>query len=314
MSNLQRLTDLQYHIRQLQALVHEATEDGDIVGQLNFQTRLDIASEELTELTARDARVGEVALLFDGAPVAGTKAIDASFAALALTYFQGIVTRLYSSSLKGQLGLRGKIKGASLSSLNIRGMATGSFGFLLEEKDAQQASAIKTPLRETLDEAASLIAEFAQEDDDNFLIEVDDINPRVFIALAKFFRHLEKNEASLKATLPDKQYAFDRGDIARAFKRISDTHVKIEPVMWRGRLVGLSPVKRSFDFKRDGSDEIVTGKFSHQVSQDYLERIENADGITLGHRFEASIEIGTLRKPDGSISVSYTVTDLVEIE
>lgn len=313
MSDLRRLTELRRQKSELEALIAEASEDGDVVGKLNFGARLDHVSEEILSFERRDAKVGEVAILFDGAPVKGVEAIDASFAALALTYFQGVVTRIYSSSLAGQLTSRGKVRGAALAGLDIRGVATGSFGFILEEKDSHQSSALKTPMREAIEEAAHIIAEFAQEDDDNFLIEVDDINPRVFLALAKFFRHLERSASTLKASLPDRQYYFARDDIARAYRRISDTHVKIEVVSWRGRLVGLSPIRRSFDFRRDGSDVIVTGKFSHQVSQDYLERIEGEDGITLGHRFDASIEIGTLRKSDGSISTSYTVTDLVEI-
>ncbi|WP_054004793.1 hypothetical protein [Cypionkella psychrotolerans] len=313
MSDLQRLSFLKGQISELEILIDEAALSGNTVGRLNYATRLEVVTEELDALLLKDTLVGEIAILFDGPPVTGTRAIDASFAALALTYFQGIVTRLYSASLGGQLNARGKIRGSRLAGLNIRAVATGSFGFILEESEPRQASMIKTPIRETLEAATALLSEFAQEDDDNFLIDVDEIDPRVFIALSKFFRHLELNDATLKTNLPDKLYSFGRADIERAYKRISNTHVKIEPVSWTGRLVGLSPIKRSFDFKRDGGEAIVTGKFSHQVSQDYLERIENADGITLGHRFVAAIEIGTIRKPDGSTSVSYTVTDLVEI-
>lgn len=312
MSELQRMADLERQLAELEALARASESDGDVVGRLSFQARLHVVVTELAALRARDARVAEVAILFEGAPVEGSRTIDATFAAKALTYFQAVITRLFASSLKGELAARGKIRGAELAALNIRGIATGSFGFILEEKDARQASAVKTPIRESLEEAAALFEEFTQENEDDFLIDVDDINPRVFRALAQFFRHLEKNDAALKASLPDRQYLFDRAGIERAYRRITETNVKIESVVWVGTLVGLSPIKRTFDFKRDGAQEIVSGKFSHQVSQDYLERIEGEEGITLGARFTAKIEIGTIRKPDGSISVSYTVNDLVE--
>jgi hypothetical protein len=313
MSDLQSIASLERQKAELETLVGEADADGDVVGRLNFQTRLEVVSEELAELRKRDDQVAEVALLFDGAPVDGTRTIDASFAAQALSYFQSIVTTLFASNLKGELAQRGKIRGSELAALNIRGIATGSFGFVLEEKDARQSSAVKTTVRESLEEATSLFEELTQIEEDEFLIDVDDINPRVFNALGKFFSHLEKSEASLKTNLPDRQMTFDRAGIERAYRRISETNVKIDPVVWTGTLVGLSPIKRTFDFKRDGAEEIVSGKFSHQVSQDYLERIESQDGITLGDRFRASIEIGTIRKPDGTISVSYTVTDLEDI-
>jgi hypothetical protein len=313
MSDLQFIASLESHKAELEVLVSEADADGDVVGRLNFQTRLRVVSEELKALRSKDDKVAEVALLFDGAPVDGSRTIDANFAAHALSYFQSIVTTLFASNLKGELAQRGKIKGSELAALNIRGIATGSFGFVLEEKDARQSSVVKTTVRESLEEATSLFEELTQIEEDDFLIDVDDINPRVFKALGKFFSHLEKNEASFKTSLPDRQMIFDRAGIERAYRRISETNVKIDPVEWIGTLVGLSPIKRTFDFKRDGADEFVSGKFSHQVSQDYLERIESQEGITLGARFRASIEIGTIRKPDGTISVSYTVTDLEEM-
>lgn len=310
MSDLQRITDLQAQLQELRTLVEESSRDGDIVGRLSFSARLGAVEEEIAAMQSRDAKVAEIALLFDGAPVEGKRSIDANFAAQALHHFQSIVTRLFSANLRGELASRGKIRGADLAALNIRGIATGSFGFVLEEKDALQYSVLKTPIREALEEAASLFDEFTQESDDEFLVDVDDINPRVFKSLAQFFGHLEKNGAALKANLPDRQLTFDRAGISRAYKRITDTSVRIEPVTWVGTLVGLSPIKRTFDFRQDGTQEIISGKFSHQVSQDYLERIEGDEGITLGDKFVAKIEIGTIRKPDGSTSVSYTVTDL----
>jgi len=313
MSELQAIADLRRQSAELQALISETSSEADVVAQMNYQSRLSILEEELEAAVRQDANIAEVAILFDGRPVTGTSSIDAGFAAQALLHFQGIVTRLFSASLKGQLNSRGKIKGSDLAQLNLRGLATGSFGFVLEEKNAAQASSLKTPLRDAIEEATELFAEFSQEDEDAFLIDVDDINPRVFNELASFFRHLEKNEATLKANFPDKSYSFERADIERAYKRISDTRVNINPESWHGTLVGLSPIRRTFDFRKTGETTIISGKFSHQISQDYLERIERQDGITLGGTFRAAIEIGTLRKPDGTVSTTYTVTDLEEL-
>lgn len=136
----------------------------------------------------------------------------------------------------------------------------------------------------------------------------------MFNELAKFFNHLEKNEATLKANFPDQSYSFDRAAISRAYKRISDSKINIVKEVWVGTLVGLSPIKRTFDFRKRGEEAIVSGKFSHQISQDYLERIEGSDGVTLGDTFRATIEKGTLRKPDGTISINYTMIDLTNVD
>lgn len=313
MSNVQEIADLRRQKSELEARISAASGASDIVAMMNYQTRFDVICEELEEAERLDAQTAEVAVLFDGAPVVGTSAIDAGFAAQALLHFQGIVTRLFAASLKGQLNSKGKIKGAELAQLNLRGLATGSFGFVLEEKEAQQSSVIKTPLREAIEEAADLFEEFSQVDDDDFLVDIDDINPRVFNELAKFFGHLEKNEATLKTNFPDKSYSFDREAISRAYTRISDSNVSIVEEVWVGTLVGLSPIKRTFDFRKRGEEAIISGKFGHQISQDYLERIEGRDGVTLGDEFKAKIEKGTLRKPNGTISVTYTVVDLIEM-
>jgi hypothetical protein len=314
MSDLQYVADLRRQITELDALVAEAEQSDDIVAKMSFASRQQALADMLMEMEETDANVGEVAVLFDGKPVHGTSSIDASFAAQALLHFQGIITRLFSVSLKGQLSKRGKIGGADLAQLSIRGLATGSFGFVLEENEAAQTSAVKTPLREAIDQAAELFVEFTQEDEDEFLIEVDDINPRIFNELGKFFKHMEANEATLKTCLMDKSLSFDRAAISRAHKRISNSNVNINDEIWIGTLVGLTPIKRAFEFRKDGESAIVSGKFGERMSQDYLEKIESREGPTLGSRYRASVEVGTLRKPDGSISTTHTVTDLEEIE
>ena len=88
--------------------------------------------------------------------------------------------------------------------------------------------------------------------------------------------------------------------------------MNINEEWWKGQLVGLSPIKRTFDFKKEGTTEIKSGRFGAQISQDYLERIERDDGVRLGASFRARIEVATLRKPDGTISVTYTANDLEE--
>jgi hypothetical protein len=298
---------------ELEALIADADQDQAIVAKMNFSSRLSSVRDEIRSLEEQDSRIGEIALLFNGAPVHGRRAIDAAFASNALSLFQGIVERLYSASIKGQLSSRGKIKGAELAGLDIVGLATGSFGFVLEEKQSAQFNAVKTAVRDAIDDTVKLLNEFSQDNDDEFLIEVDDMNPRVFQAVAKFYTHLNKNTATLKAELPDSRLEVSHAGVKRAVQRIELSQVEIDEVEWIGTLVGLSPIKRTFDFRERGSDTIVSGKFGLQVSQDYLERIENDNGITLGGKFRATVEVGTIRKPDGRISVSHTMTDLEPI-
>lgn len=175
MSKVQEIANLRRQKSELEARISAASGASDIVAMMNYQSRFDVICEELKEAERQDTQTAEVSVLFDGRPVVGTSAIDAGFAAQALLHFQGIVTRLFAASLKGQLSSKGKIKGADLAQLNLRGVATGSFGFVLEEREVRQASIIKTPIREAMEEAAELFEEFSQVDDDEFLVDVDDI-------------------------------------------------------------------------------------------------------------------------------------------
>jgi hypothetical protein len=313
MSSHGQMKFLQSQKIQLAALIADARQSDDIVAAMALQDRLDDVQAELEQLSRGDANTAEISLLFEGDPVSGSEAIDANFAAKALDAFQGLVTRLYASKGSDKLHAKGKIKGADYSSLNIRGVAKGSFGFVLEEKDARQTSVFKTPVREAIDEVMDLFEEFSQESEDDFLVDIDRINPRIFNAMGRFVKLLNANNAIMRAELPDRIISWKEEGVQRAYRRIAGSHVSIQDVSWVGTLIGLSPVSRTFEFRRDGEQAIVTGKFGSQISQDYLERIEGDEKVTLGSRFHASIEIGTLRKPDGTISVTYTVTDLKEL-
>ncbi|SDW77845.1 hypothetical protein SAMN05444336_102323 [Albimonas donghaensis] len=312
MSDYSDIRYLRDQCSDLESLIIISRESGDIVAEMNFSERLDEVLGELSRLESVDSNVGEIAILFDGAPVVERRAIDARFASDALNNFQGLVTRLFAANGEKGLASFGKIRGSELVDLNIVNIATGSFGFVLEEKSARQASVFPTPVREAMEEAVALFREFAQENEDDFLIEVNDINPRVFRSVAKLFSHLQRNEASIKAELPSASLSIDRFGVERAFRRISNSRVVIKNEVWFGALVGLSPIRRTFDFRKSGEIGFVSGRFGHQVSQDYLEKIESDSGVVLGGSFRANVEVGTIRKPDGTISVTYTATDLTE--
>ena len=51
MSDLQRISELEDQKSELEALIKESEEDGDIVGQLNFAKRLEVISSKIALLT-----------------------------------------------------------------------------------------------------------------------------------------------------------------------------------------------------------------------------------------------------------------------
>lgn len=316
MSRLAHLNHLREQESEVRFLIERATHDGDVVAEMNFQSRLEEISNELDNLERVDANVAEIALMFDGRPVHGKASIDAKFATKALSIFQDLLSKMYASTTHfGLEGARGKIRGQTSSALRITELARGSFGFVLEEASADQHSSIPSAMREALDQTTATFSDLTQSDDDNFLLELDAINPRVFKSLKEFFNHLHSNEATLKTSLPDRTIAFGEEAVKRGHERLSLSKIEVDEKNWVGKLVGLTPISRSFEFLRDGALNAISGKFGEEISQDYLERIET-EGITLGadKKYAAHIEIITVQKPTGEISVSYTALSLEELE
>jgi len=137
------------------------------------------------------------------------------------------------------------------------------------------------------------------------------MNKRVYITLKKFFTHLDHNGAELRATLPSRTIDLSSKSVGRAKDRLTLTKFHSKTEEWTGYLVGLSTVNRTFDFRKIDSPDIISGKFDRQISQDYLEKIER-NGVTLGSKFEAKLEITTVKKPTSETTVNYTALDLTE--
>ncbi len=313
MSRVSHLHHLRGQEQEVQHLLRSAEDSEDVVSEMNFRTRLERIQSELVELERTDANVGEVQLLFDGQPVEGQKSIDARFATKALKLFQDIVSKLYASkSQVGNLGARGMVKGADNSALRITDLAYGSFGFVLEEGNSDQYNVVPTAVREALDEALGAFEHLTEIDEDEFLFDIDSIDPRIFSSLSEFFRHIHSSKATLKAASPKYTLNMPFDAIHRAHDRLSRSKIDFTTERWTGQLVGLSPLDRKFEFKLDDTIEIRSGKFGKEISQDYLERIE-AEGVTLGARFLAEVEVAELRKPNGAISTTYTALSLEQL-
>ena len=83
--------------------------EGDIVGRSVFQTRLTDIDAQLAALEQYLETSGTIALMFGGAPVTGSRAIDADFTTRILDNFQTLVSKRVALDELGSLGQRGPV-------------------------------------------------------------------------------------------------------------------------------------------------------------------------------------------------------------
>ena len=285
----------------------------DPIGRLTFESRKQMLEQRLAELESEPERAVSVALLFQGDPVFGSRAIDADFATDAIRTFQEIVSKQFAEKTDGGLSESGRgIPFKELSALRIRSVAHGSFGFILEERDPDQSEMFPTRLRETMDEVTDIIASFYSDREEDYLGSVDSINARVFNSVREFFGLLNKSNAALRLVEGERDEWIDRERVTRAFERSSATQVEETEDTLEGILVGVAPHEMRFEFKPDGQPDPVIGRSGPRISRNYLERIER-EGLMLGSRFRAKIITKTTKRPSGQVIRKHTFADLQEI-
>lgn len=227
--------------------------------ELTQAFRSALFTEQLRALRARTA------LLFDGRPVVGTRGISATFAALALSKYQELVSTAYGSR-RGSLGATGPLPYKNESTLHIVDMPRGSVGFALEELVEPEAVAM-TELAEVVSEVGSLI-DAAATDDQQLADIAGGFESRVMSALRDLFSLLNKSEATLRLTSNDRAYRFDAERIKMAVERTTSDIEEVE-LDFRGILQGYLPSTRQFELL-DDHGALIKGRVGRGLSMNEI--------------------------------------------
>lgn len=288
----------------------------DRLGSLSLRQRLNTLEKQLLSAEGEVRNIANVALVFDGGSVRGSSAIDADFAGKALQDYQDLVTKQMASSNLGVLAERGPLPVAQQkqSRLNITDLVHGSFGFILEEDSADQSQMFESPTMQAVSDVTDMLEGISSADGHWFNERLSDLDVRVFQTLKKFVSLLYKTASTLKLAEEDREIKLDPAGVFRAYERVSQTEVDEVEENFVGELLGLVPIQRRFDFRKDENDEIVSGTVAVSLSADYLERIER-DGLVAGRSWRAVIRTKTIQRADGRRpTVTQTLIDLLKIE
>jgi hypothetical protein len=239
-----------------------AAPEGDILGRRSLTARRDILTQELATLTAHARPSAHAAVYFGGAPVVGSRGIDATFASRALANYEDFVTKIWGQRQHGNLPASGPVRDRHEARLHITGVVRGSFGFELAELEGP-TSLEGAPLRDAVDLATRAIIA-AGESDDALADAAEDLDGRAFAALREFFTVLKKGGASVRVVTDDLDRSFDVSAVLAAAERTQGTLTEEEDVPIPGEFLGVLPERRTFEFRRDDGT-VLRGRVSEEM-------------------------------------------------
>lgn len=242
--------------------------DPEDVSRIGFESRLAEVEDELARLDGPRERQAEATIYFKGAPVVGSRGIEAAFAAEALESFQKLVSKMSASKGGRRIRERGPIPGASDSRLFVTATAPGSFGFVLREiGEPSQVSFEPTALANAVDATATLLARAASTDD-AFADAVIETDGGVLDQLDDFLGVVAEHGATLRVVTEGAVASLDDGEtLAAARERARSRRTEVREQPERGVLVGVMTDARRFEL-RTADGTVIAGRLGDAVDAD----------------------------------------------
>lgn len=238
--------------------------------RIMWEQRLAAIEEEIAAVDASWTSLANVAVFFDGVPVIGAHEIQLDFAADALDAYQGFVSTVFAARLNDAVPQRGTLPGAARSRLYIRDIARGSMGFILEELPSDQPELVPSLLSEVVEESTQIIDSLSTPDESLFEARLENKSQRLIAALGQFASVLHDAKASTKIVGSVHTAALSMADVARLAGRLSEVTTTEEVVLVNGRILGVFPASRRFEFESSTIGSVLRGSVSESFGQKWL--------------------------------------------
>jgi hypothetical protein len=237
--------------------------------------------------------------------------LEAGFGAESLANFQDLITKAWAAST-GTLAAMGPIADKSASQLHITSLVHGSFGFLLEELDDAGEPLFESSLHQAADQVTDYLATIAGDNEDKFIELLERLDQRVFKSARSFLGTMHKARATFRLVEGENDLRFDDAAVERAWVRIEASDVDEDQVSLQGRLLGMIPVGRRFEFEPDGATKIIEGRVGERFSQSYLERMQ--DEQFAGRRWKAVMNRKIVQRKGRRPTETWILIELDEID
>lgn len=264
--NLQEYRQLQAELGVLRKLLAELP-PGREIESLGFESRIQEIEDVLATQAAPIREPVHARLTFRGKPIVGSYGIFAEFGASVVQAFSDAVAAL-GASQSGPLGTRGVIPGRDDYRMLITGTVPGSFGFQFEEApvDLQTLFPEDSPLESAIDQTKAIMKATLGTDDE--LTEaLADIDPRAIDAIREFLGTMFRNEAVCALDFKDDIFRFaDVEQIRRSMVRLEQDNIHETDEEFPGIFLGVLPHRRTFEFKPDDTEEVISGKVGNEIA------------------------------------------------
>ncbi|RDS80846.1 hypothetical protein DWU98_12940 [Dyella monticola] len=291
-------------------LLSEARGVDDIVGVMQFESRLAEIERELVELGSLNVTRASVAMYFGGPKVLGMQGIDADFASNVIGNFQDLVSKSFTAMEVGDMGSRGPVPHRAETNLMVTGVTRGSFGFVLEEL-GNQSEAFETPLTVVVDDVASLINEIASAEEEAFAERIASIDSRMISASRNLFGTLSKAEATVRIVEGDREINLGRLEVERGRERTEFLEVKEDPgIILTGLLLGLLPQHKRFEFQLSDGD-VISGGVASDASRAVTEQLIGQTFNPIGKTWRAEFSSRTVSRRGMPSRTYYTLIRLL---
>lgn len=292
------------------ARILDTIPEDDVLGRMSFESRMAEIEESLRTLDAARTMIGQVALLFGGAPTHGSRSIDATFASSVLKTYQELISKRIATEEVGELGARGPIPLHAQTSLAITDVVRGSVGFVLEEVTINDTLA-ETAVKHAIDDITGIIRGAASEQDDDFERAVESLAPRVLMSLKDFFVTLDEGDATLRIVDDAHDQALDSNAIRRGRRRVEATEIEEHPnEVVIGRILGLFPHARRFEIQLENG-EVIHGTVSSGVSPRYHRLIADRETNPVGRVWRILMNVRVVRELNRPERTVYNLVGLL---
>lgn len=231
------------------------------------QARLQQVDDLLAQIPAGVPRAS-VRLTFRGQPVLGSEGILADFGMKAVNAFSEAVAAV-AASLSAPLAAMGPIPNRDANQLLITGTAVGSFGFELQELPINQADLLEpSAVGRALAHTQNLLLGTTAPDDELLADTAAELDQRAIDKVRTFVAVLRDHDATCALQFGSTTFRFNElAQVQTSLDRLSHDNLQEEQVVLSGQFEGVLPRRKSFEFRRADSGEVLTGKMAAAIQR-----------------------------------------------
>ncbi len=264
----------------------------DPLGRLSLEAYRDELVEALDDIGPD--QTARVELVLGRGLTSGAAGIRADILADVIGGLHDLVSRLW--------GDRG---GAPLA---VTALASRPGGVVLEEVGDAGDRLFASPLRRAVTAAIEHLDCLAHGTDDEVAELIETLEPRVLHALREFAGRLSRQAGTCDLAQAERAVHLDGAALEQAWQRLEAAHIDEAPLTLTGRLLGLMPLARRFEFQPDDGRPALAGRASEAVCARYLTDLEGAPAA--GRRWTARLARVTVNRPGFAPVERFTLTEL----